>query len=470
MSDGAGKPPGGPPPPGGWPLQPGQPQVGQQQHFPQQPQQPHYGQQPQFPQQGQYPPPLGPGPLHGYPGQPPPQGFAPPAPLAPHHGPLHGFPGQPPPQGFAPTVPLAEAGMFKRSLGRALRLRIEPEEVSPKERAALLAATPPITVPYLQAFLAWRRSVLFLVAIALIPLTALRLHDAMSGELPDELRFIQLIPAAAEGLLCLVCLYQLKNWTHWRQQRRALLKVWVLFMAAPFIVFLVPVDSILQGMIENQVGGVDQWGDVAVVDAAAVGAAVIAVKTTIAIYALLTLAPKAVSLLAGTIRAGIVTKMLFPGTSGPGWIVVLSTPLYTLFVFTLLIVPYQLTGSGWYVGAMIGLAAAQLALGRAGYALAKPTTHDEAVKLVAKARTAYLLSMLVFAACLLVALGALAAKLGASTIVSTVLSFEANVMILTLIGSDLVITALARSRGLQAGTTHLVEESNAQLSAFVGEE
>ena len=359
--------------------------------------------------------------------------------------------------------------MFKRSLGRALRLRIEPEEVSPKERAALLAATPPITVPYLQAFLAWRRSVLFLVAVALIPLTVLRLHDAMSGDLPDELRFIQLVPAAAEGLLCLVCWYQLKNWTHWRQQRRALMRVWVLFMAAPFIVFLVPVDSILESMVANQTG-VDAWGEATQLDAAAVAGAVMAVKTTIAIYALLTLAPKAVSLLAGTIRAGIVTKMLFPGTSGPGWIVVLSTPLNTLFVFTLLIVPYQLTGSGWYVGAMVGLAVAQLALGRAGYALAKPTTHEEAVKLVTKARSAYLLSMLVFAACLLVALGSLAAKLGASTIVSTVLSFEANVMILTLIGSDLVITALARSRGLQAGTTHLVEESNAQLSAFVGEE
>ncbi len=358
--------------------------------------------------------------------------------------------------------------MFKRSIGRALRLRIEPHEVSPKERAALLAANPPVTTPYLQAFLAWRRSVLFLVAVALIPLTLLRLHDAFDEGFPEPLRFILLVPAAAEGLLCIVCWYQLKNWTHWRKQRRSLLRVWVLFMAAPFLVFLVPVDSIIQGMLESQ-GGTDAWGGAAALDGAAVAGVVVALKTTLAIYALLTLAPKAVSLLAGTIRAGIVTKMLFPGTSGPGWIVVLSTPLYTLFVFTLLIVPYQLTGSGWYLGAMIALAAAQLALGRAGYALAKPTTHDEAVKLVSKARAAYLLSMIAFGACLLVALGSLAGKLGASTIVTTALSFETNVMILTLIGSDLVIGALARGRGLQTGTQHLVDESNAQLTAFVGE-
>ena len=454
-NQGSGKPPGpGQPPHGGWPQQPGppaQPHYGQQPHFPQQPQQ-GYPQQPQqgYPQQ----------PQQGYPQQPQ-QGYP--------QQPQQGYPQQPQqaaPPGFAPQP--AETGMFKRSLGRALRMRIDPREVSPKERAALLAANPPITVPYLQAFLAWRRSVLFLVAFALIPLTALRLHDAFSDDFPDQLRFIVLVPAAAEALLCVVCWYQLKNWTHWRKQRRSLMRAWVLFMAAPFLVFLVPVDAILQGMIDNQAG--DAWADPSAVDAAAVTGMVVALKTTIAIYALLTLAPKAVSLLAGTIRAGIVTKMLFPGTSGPGWIVVLSTPLYTLFVFTLLIVPYQLTGSGWYLGAMISLAAAQLALGRAGYRLAKPTTHDDAVKLVSKARAAYLVSMLVFGVCLLVALGSLAGQLGVSTILTTALSFETNVLILTLIGSDLVITGLARARGLQSGMQQLVDESNQQLSAFVGEE
>lgn len=355
---------------------------------------------------------------------------------------------------------------MKMSLGRAIRLRIEPHEVTSNERAALVSANPPITVPYLQAFLAWRRSVLFLVAMALIPLTILRLKDAFDGDLPDELRFLLLVPAAAEGLLCAVCLYQLKNWTHWRQQRRALMKAWVLFMAAPFLVFLVPVDMLLQSMLEARGATADEFSD------PSMAAAIVTLKATIAVYALMTLAPKAVSLLAGTIRAGIVTKMLFPGTAGPGWIVVLATPLYTLFVFTLLIVPYQLTGSGWYVGAMIALAAAQLALGRAGYRLAKPVTHDEAVQMVGKARTAYLLSMLAFGACLLVALGSLAAKLGVSTIITFALSFETNVLILTLIGSDLVITSLARARGLQSGTdtTHLVAESDKQLAAFVGSE
>ena len=366
--------------------------------------------------------------------------------------------------------------MFKRSLGRAFRLRIEPNELTPSEHRALVSSRPPVTDPYLQAFLGWRRSVLFFVAVALIPLTALRLYDAFEDGMPSELRFMVLIPAAAEAFLLLVCWYQLKHWTHWRQQRRALMRAWVVFMAAPFVVFLVPMDAIIAGIVEGQLagagGGADAWGAEAgagAADLAGAAGVVTALKVTIAVYAMLTLAPKAVSLLAGTIRAGIVTKMLFPGTAGPGWIVVLATPLYTLFVFTLLIVPYQLTGSGWYLGAMLALAGAQLALGRAGYALAKPTTHDDAVALVRKARGAYLMSMLAFAVCLLVALGALAQQLGVASIITTALSFQTNVMLLTLIGSDLVITSLERARGLSTGTAHLIDDSNRRLTAFVGE-
>jgi hypothetical protein len=357
---------------------------------------------------------------------------------------------------------------FKRTLGRAFRLRIEPNEVTPSERAALLASNPPITEPHMQAFLAWRRSILFLVAIALVPLAGLRLWDALKDDWPDELRFIALIPACAEIFLCIICWWQLKNWSHWRQQRRSLFRAWLVFMAAPFFVFLVPMDGIIEGIVRDQ--SVAAGVALDAMDANALAGAAVALKAAIAIMALLTLAPKAVSLLAGTVRAGLVTKMLFPGTAGPGWLVVLSAPIYTLFVFTLLIVPYQLTGSGWYVGAMVGLMTAQIALGRAGYRLAKPMSHEEAVGMVAKARGAYLFAMLVFAVCLVVALATMAKQLGVETIITTVLSFETNVLLLTLIGSDLVITNLERARGLSSGTAHHLDDSNRKLSSFVGQE
>jgi len=349
-----------------------------------------------------------------------------------------------------------------RAVMRAIRLRIEPDEITHNERMALLEAG--VTDPNLMAFLGWRRSVLVLVAIALIPLTILRFIDATDSKFPGGLKILVIGPAIAEGFLCLVCWTQLRNWTRWRHQRRILFLAWIVFMAAPFAVFLIPMDGIVDSIVRDQVGA--QLGEFAAADPR-VAQLAIAMKAALSIYALMTLAPKAISLLAGTIRAGIVTKMLFPGTAGPGWIVVFSAPLYTLMVFTLLIVPYQITGSGWYIGAMIALAAAQIALGRAGYSLTRPTSHEEAVTLVGKARTTYLIAMALFGLFLVIALGTLAKQLGVVSIFTFVLSFEVNVLLLTLIGSDLVITNLDRARGQSLGAAHLADDSNKKLASFV---
>ncbi len=462
-----GKPPGYPPNQGwGAPPQPGAQGPAPSPYAPRAPQpgpypqprpgaaypQPHPGAAYPQPQPGAAYPQPQPGAPYPQPGAPYPQPL--PAPYG-AGGPAHprppsNVPFPPPPRPPPPPPPEA---MLSRALSRAFRLRIEPNEVTPNEHAALMHASPPITDPHLMAFLAWRRSLLFLVAIALVPLTLLRFYDAFKNPEFEKISFLFFIPAAAEGALCIVCWYQLKNWMNWRRQRRTLFRAWLIFMVAPFVVFLIPVESIAREMARES--GNPQ------------GATLI--QIAVAVFALLTLAPKAVSLLAGTIRAAIVTKMLFPGTAGPGWLVVLATPIYALFAFTLLIVPYQATGNGWFFGAMMALAAGQLILARSGYALAKPTTHEDAVQLVGKARALYLLAMIAFGGCLVAALGTHVERIGVSLIVTTVLSYQTNVLILSLIGSDLMITNLERARGLTSGTAHLAEESNQRLSAFVGE-
>ena len=416
------------------------------------------------------------------PPQPPPAPFAPPQPQQPApspYAPPYPPPSAPPPAAAYPYPPnLAPpsapppAGAqvtysdtqvsLGRAILRAIRLRIEPDEITHNERMALLEKG--VTDPNLMAFLGWRRSVLVLVAIALVPLTLLRFIDAADSKWPGGLKMIVILPAIAEGFLCLVCWMQLRNWTSWPTQRRTLFKAWLVFMAAPFVVFLIPMDGIVESVVRDRLGG-QGLGEFAADPQ--IAQLTIAVKAALSIYALMTLAPKAVSLLAGTIRAGIVTKMLFPGTAGPGWVVVFSAPLYTLMVFTLLIVPYQMTGSGWYIGAMIALAAAQVTLGRAGYSLTKPTTHDEAVAVVGRARATYLICMALFGLFLIIALGTLAKQLGVLSIITFVLSFEVNVLLLTLIGSDLVITNLDRARGAGHGATHLQEDSHKKLQSFV---
>ena len=440
----------------------------------QQPQQPPPGQPPAVaPNQ---PPPGYPQPQQQYPyaSQQPPPGPPPQAPGAYPYPPNLAPPAAPPPQYPLPHAQVIPPGgpvtysdtqvSLGRAILRAIRLRIEPDEITHNERMALLEKG--VTDPNLMAFLGWRRSVLVLVAFALIPLTLLRFIDAFNDKWPGGLKMIVIVPALAEAFLCVICWMQLRNWTKWAQQRRSLFVAWLVFMAAPFIVFLIPMDGIIEGIVRDQLAA--QGGGFAELAAdPRVAQVAIALKAGLSIYALMTLAPKAVSLLAGTIRAGIVTKMLFPGTAGPGWIVVFSAPLYTLMVFTLLIVPYQMTGSGWYIAAMIALASAQVALGRAGYALTRPTTHEEAVALVGKARATYLISMGLFGLFLVIALGTLAKHLGVLSIVTFVLSFEVNVLLLTLIGSDLVITNLDRARGAGQGAAHLQEDSHQKLQGFV---
>jgi hypothetical protein len=55
-----------------------------------------------------------------------------------------------------------------------------------------------------------------------------------------------------------------------------------------------------------------------------------------------------------------------------------------------------------------------------------------------------------------------------TTVVTTILKFEANVMILTTIGCDLVVTNLDRARGYTEGKSHIEEETELKIASFVG--
>jgi len=400
------------------------------------------------------------------PAQPTQQGFPPPAPPA------------PPPVAPVPMAYLAGPGatpardthgfvaFAQLSLRRALRLRIEPDELTPDERAQLAHAG--VTHPVFQSFLAWRRSVVFMVAALLVPLIILKaveifdLPDATSAAERSALATIQglqSIPLLAEIAFCALAWVQLRNWTDWRRQRRSLAIGWAVYFLAPFVIYLYPLRSLADDMFaEGGVTGAERK------------AAVVFVGLIWSLQAMMTLAPKAVSLIPGLVRASLVSKFLFPGSAAPGWLMVLAAPIYAVLVYVVLIVPYQITGSGWFVLAILGIGAAEYLLARGGLELARPMTHGDAVAIAHRARRSYLIAMAVGALCLVVALGSVVRQLDfeALTVVNLIGTFLASVWILTVITTDLVIVGLDRARGLTAGTSHLVDESNRQLAAFVG--
>jgi hypothetical protein len=399
------------------------------------------------------------------PGHGPPPG----QPLGPH---MHQFPLQPPTDvpaaylaGHEPDAPDHESfvGFLKISLRRAFRLRIEPDEVLPSERAALAAAEPAITDPTFQAFLAWRRSVLFFIATALVPLSLLRLIEVFAeDDVPGTLRALFTIPVLAEIGFCALAWQQLRHWTEWRQQRRKLALGWIGYFLAPFVVYLYPLRSAVADMMA-QTAGMDPSM------AQAREAFTMLGGVAFALQAVLFLAPKAVSLMPGLVRAAIVTKLLFPGSAAPGWLIVLAAPLYALLAYVVLIVPYQLTGTGTFAIVILGVVAAQYWHGRAGYALARPQRREEAIATIAAARTGYAISMAVSALFLLIALGDLVSTFdfGAISIVTLLASFVISIALLTLISTDLIIASLDRARGITAGSAELAAEYHQQLESFV---
>jgi hypothetical protein len=367
---------------------------------------------------------------------------------------------------LAEKVPAKFVNFLKISTRRAFRLRIEPREVLPEERAALAAANPPIVEENLQAFLAWRRSVLFLVATLLVPLAVIGMLDALllGSQVAKSVRMVKLLPALAETLFCLMCWLQLRKWANWRSQRRWLFLGWLLFMLTPFVVFIYPLraafEDLSRTMSAQQLQALG-WNGVYNKALA---------PFAFAMIAMLQLAPKVISLMPGLIRSSLVIKLLFPGAAAPGWLIVMAAPVYALIAYAILIIPYQFTGEPWFIVGILLIVGAQILVARSGFALAKPLSQDEALTHIRRVRTFYLVLLLLSAACIIGGLGLLVQMLNMkwTTVVTTFLKFQANVLILTIIGADLVVTNLDRARGYTEGKRQIEEETELKIAAFVG--
>src|SRR5690606_18146715 len=222
---------------------------------------------------------------------------------------------------------------------------------------------------------------------------------------------------------------------------------WLLFMMTPFIVFVHPLKSAFVGLGKSlSVAQIQQLGWHGLYNKAVAPIA-------FAMLAMFQLAPKVISLMPGLIRSSLVIKLLFPGAAAPGWLIVMSAPLYAMIAYALLIIPYQFTGEPWFAIGIVLIVFAQVLVARSGFQLARPLTQDEAMHHIKRVRKFYMVLLILSAACIIGGLGILAQILSLqwTSIVSTLLKFEANVLILTMIGADLVVTNLDRARGYTEG-------------------
>lgn len=333
------------------------------------------------------------------------------------------------------------------SLWRAFRLQIHTSEVLASERRILTEDAQHIVDPEQQAFLAWRRSVLLVVAICLVPLTLVRLVEAFQGApMPVYARMFVLFPAIAEGIFCAIAFDQLRNWTKWKKQRRVLFIAWAIYMLAPFIVYLFPFRTVFEDSAMKLARQATEIGLLRMaIHRDTMGAAV---GLAFGVKALLVLGPKVISLMPGLIRAAIVSKLLFPGTTAPGWLMMLAAPLYALFAYIIVLLPYQITGSWLFLAGNAGLLSAQIFIAVAGRRLTEPLELDEASRRIQRSWKAYMGIMMVSAGFMIFGLHDFISQLNLSNlrIVSSVLAFISGVLLLTLIGTDGIVGGMAHFR------------------------
>jgi hypothetical protein len=357
---------------------------------------------------------------------------------------------------------------FGTSLRRAFRLQIRTDEVLPSERASLESQARHVTDLDHQAFLVWRRSVLLLVAMMFVPLSVFRFLEAFDGpKVPLIGRGFMLLPAVAEAAFCVVAFDQLRYWAQWRRQRRVLFVAWAIYFVAPFLVYIYPFrsafDSTSLARAAAEIGGVKLGATAATVH--------MVVGLAFGIQALLALGPKVISLMPGLIRASIVTKLQFPGTTAPGWLMMLAAPFYALFAYIIVLLPYQITGSWQFVVGNTGILGAQVFIGLSARRLTVPLSAQESHDRIHKSWLAYIGILVVSATFMVYGLYDFITQmhLGAVRVVTGVLAFVSNVLLDTLIGTDAIVSAMAyfKRRGeINAAQARMLDEAEAKLDVF----
>jgi hypothetical protein len=380
----------------------------------------------------------------------------------------HVLPDLPAPEPTAQDETLTRKFVFI-SLKRAFRLDIHTDEVLPTERAHLEATAGHIRHPEQQAFLAWRRSVLLLVALMFVPLSVFRFLESFDGPpMPLVGRIFVLLPALSETAFCVVMFDQLKNWAQWKKQRTIMFVAWLLYFAAPFVVYLYPFRTAFdQSTYAEQMA--------AVIGSVPLGfnrnTVHMAVGLAFAIQALLALGPKVISLMPGLIRASIVTKLQFPGTTAPGWLMMLAAPFYALFAYIIVLLPYQITGSWEFVVGNAGILAAQVFIGASGRKLTVPLSMQESSDRIHKNWLAYIGILVVSAGFMVYGLYQFITMLhlGIVRIITGALALVSNVLLDTLVGTDAIVAAMYffRRRGqVDPVREQLMRDAEAKLDVF----
>jgi len=329
----------------------------------------------------------------------------------------------------APSGAPSPAGTWFK---RAFSVSLDPVHVLPDERSAIEVERVHAGSDVLKRLLLWRRAALFVGLCFLGPAILLQVINtfvAMGKEgVTGEVAGLQFFGVLGNVALGLAVFSAFRRWDRWQSSRRVLFWTWIVAFMIPFLTSLVPASSLYKQFIGSR-------------------DAELMFGLAGALNAVLALAPKALSLVPGLLRAAMVTKALFPGSSAPGWLILMGTPFYMLLVFIVLLMPYQLAGGGLLALAIFAFLGAPVFLIRAGRKLAQPNETDDALAIMKNTKMASLI--LNGAGALFLIIGLIDAinmlKLNVLDGFIPLVNVVANIFVLSVIGVDATMSALMRA-------------------------
>src|SRR5262249_38731578 len=130
------------------------------------------------------------------------------------------------------------------------------------------------------------------------------------------------------------------------------------------------------------------------------------------------------------------------------------------------LLPYHFSGSTLVLVGMILVLAAKATLVRAGLGLARPMADEDAVNATKRTLAIWMTLLLGGIGCIIGGLWGLVSLASAMTLAHFALSMAANILLLTLIAPDALISALDRARGTSPEERRLADETAADVAAF----
>lgn len=341
-------------------------------------------------------------------------------------------------------------GIYGTLFKRALSADISPGQILPDEASALEVERIHGGSEPLKRLILWRRGALFMALVFLLPATLLHFIRDIIGLVDsgaNTLTGLYLTISFANIGMCAGVFVAFRRWDSLGRSRRILFWTWLIAFVVPFLVALFPLRSFAreQGIF---------------------GAQEVMVGLLGAMNAVIGLAPKALSLVPGLLRAALTAKALFPGSATPGWLILLGTPYYILLLFVVMLMPYQIAGGGLMALALFCFLGAPIFLIRSGRHLAHPSELEPALARIRQTRVA---------TAILNGAGGLFLFIGLIDLVSTlklnpldaivpIFGIVANVFVLGVIGVDTTVVAMTR-----AHASHETPEETAARARFTTE-